>query len=288
VPAAAREQAESREVVVARIGAREITLGEVQDRLDSLPVFVRMRYQSAERKLEFLEAYVQFQVLALAADAEGLGAAPSTRDALKTDLAERFLREQADATVKTTDIPEERVVEYFRTHPDEFSRPEQSEVLGIRVKDKALAEKVAFRARRKVEGGGADARPLFVELVEKHSDDEATRRAGGEYGRFPRLPSEPRKVPAAVEEAASKLTAPGDLAGPIEAEDGFHVLFAARRVPAVEQTLDSARTQIVSTLMDARRAQVRRELIDGLVARAGVTIDEAAFRKVAGLEDKQP
>lgn len=275
----------SRDVVVARIGERTITYGEIEDRLAALPVFVRMRYQSPERKVEFLEAYVQFQVLALAADAEGIGAEGAVRDALKTEIVDRYLRDHVDAKVLTTDIPEERIVEYYRTHLFEFRRPEQSQVLHIRVADRALAEKVAFRARRGTAAAGADGRDHFASLVVKYSDDESTRSSGGDIGLFPRLSSDPRKVPAAVAEVASRMTEVGEVRGPVEAEDGFHILYLAARTPAVDLTLDQARPQIVAKLMDELRERTRREVVQGLLASARVEVDEAVFRKVAGLPE---
>jgi len=269
--ATAPGSSESREEVVARIADRLITYGELEDRLNTLPVFVRVRYQAPERKLEFLEAYVQFQLLALAAMAEVQNDG-SIVDALKAELVEHYLREQVDVHIRSTDIPEEEVRQYYESHLDRFNQPERMRVMGLRVGDRGLAKKLARRARRTVAVSGLEANAAILALIEKHSDDEAVKKNGGEIGLFPRLPSEPSMVPEAVEQAASQMTEVGQVVGPIEASDGFHVLYCAARVPAVHRTLDEARGEVIATLVEERRMKARKEFIERLVAQAQVEV----------------
>jgi len=49
---------------VARVDNVHITVGEFQERLNQLSPFIRARYTSLERKKEFLDNMVRFEVLA--------------------------------------------------------------------------------------------------------------------------------------------------------------------------------------------------------------------------------
>ena len=275
------KKATARDVVIARIGPREITYGDLEDRLSALPVYVRVRYQAPERKLELLDSWLQEEVLALAAQRGGYGSDPAVVDALKNDLVERFVRDRVDPRVRTTDIPAEKVEAYYREHADDFHRPEQAEVLQLVVHDAALADRLAFRARRLIEGDDADGIAKFRELVQRFSEDATSKAAGGLLGRFPRLASDPRRAPAAVEGAAATMYALKQVSDPIAgAEGAFHVLFLATRHPAVDQPLEQARPRIVATLMENERERLRRELIDATVQAADVRVDESVMRQV--------
>jgi parvulin-like peptidyl-prolyl isomerase len=263
------------DVVVARIGDREITLGEVEERLESLPVFVRVRYQAPERKIEFLENYVEFLALALAAEAEGYGSDPAVVDAVKVEVVDRHLRDLVDRSVRTSDITDDRVAAYYAARPELFHQPPRVEVAHVRLPDRETAAKVVFRARRMMEGPKVDTRDVFSGLAKQYSDDAATREAGGTLGMFPRMPGD-AGVPPEVEAAALRLREVGDVSDPVESPDGWHVLFLADRKPAVDLSLEQARPRIVASLMDAERDRLRREVVAGALARPGVRIDEAA------------
>lgn len=270
----------ARDWVVARVGQREVTFGELEDVLESLPVFVRMRYQAPERRRDFLEAYVQFLVLGLAAEAEGYGDDPVVLERLKGDLVDRFLQERVDLKVKTTDIPEAQVQAYFEAHPFEFKAPERKRIRHILLGDRPTAEKIAFRVRRTLEDVTGDPREAFGQFAQRHSIDAATKGRGGELGLFPRLGDDGVDAPQAVADAAMSLTEPFQVSPVVEAPDGFHVLFLSGVMPPIDQTLDQARPRIVERLMDEERGRLREALLADLSRRAEVKVDEAVAARV--------
>lgn len=263
----------TRDWVVAAVGDRDITFGELQDVLDSLPVFARMRYQSLERRRDFLEAYVQYVVLALAAEAEGYGKDPVVLERLKGDLVDRFLQERVDLKVKTTDIPDAAVRAWYDGHPFEFKAPARKRISQIVMKDRAIGETIAFRVRRTIETLGDGNREAFVTFVDQFSTDPVTKDRGGDLGLFPRLGDEPAGVPEAVVAAVSTLDGLFQVSGLIEAPDGFHVLFVSGMVPAIDETLDQARPAIVERLMGVARDQLRASLVADLSGRVGVKVN---------------
>lgn len=266
--------------IVATIGDREITVDEIRARLDAMPVFVRMRYRTEERRREFLESYVQYQVLALEAQRAGYGTDPEVVDALKSDMVGRFLRERVDSRIQTTRISDEQVRQYYRVHQHRFHRPAQFGVSHVLVNDEVQAAKVLFRAKKLCNRPGADPREEFGKLVQKYSEDESTLNAGGDIGFFPRVGSDPREIPPKVEEAAGGLTALFEMSDLVRSEHGYHILFVSSRRPAVDKSVDVARTEIVTALMDQERDSLRKEFIEGLMKEATVTINEEEVRRV--------
>src|SRR5690349_16839339 len=57
---------------IAKVGATTITVGEFADRLSSQSPYLRARYSSPERKREFLDNMVRFELLAIEAEKRGL------------------------------------------------------------------------------------------------------------------------------------------------------------------------------------------------------------------------
>lgn len=269
-----------RDIPVARIGTRLITYGEVDDRLSRLPVHSRARYQSAEGRLEFVEAYVQSQLLATEAAKAGYATDPVVVDRIRTDLAARYLREHADASIRVADIPEEDVRRYYDEHIGEFVRPAQRRVLHFRVADEARARKLARRAQVLCGLAGVAGDREFSRIATEVTEDEATRASGGDLGWIPRPGDAPSGLPTEVEKAAMALGEVLDVSGPIQAPDGWHVMFLSGLRNAEEKSLDQARPRIVALLMERERETRRRALSERLVAAAGVVIDEGAVRKV--------
>ena len=216
-----------------------------------------MRYKSPERRLEFLEAYVEFQVLALAAAAEGLGSDPKVVDVLKRDLASRYLIENFDLKQRTTDISEDVIREFYDSHPWVFSHPAQNHVFRILCSDRTQAAKVAYRVRSLVESATGDPLDVFREHVARSSVDPAAFRTSGDIGIYPSAGGSSASVPVQVAAAAEALDTLHQVSDPVEAPDGWSVLFLARQIPPVSKDIDQARAEIAGMILDARRLEAR-------------------------------
>ncbi len=57
------EKPQGRGPVVARIGQREITLGELNDQIEKLPPYMRSSFQEREKKVEFLKQYLATELM---------------------------------------------------------------------------------------------------------------------------------------------------------------------------------------------------------------------------------
>lgn len=268
---------ETESPVVAKIGDREVTYDEVRNRLEDLPVFVRMRHQSAERSLEFLESFVIFEVLAMAAQEEGFATNPAVIDDVRRDLVDRYLRSKSDLEVKSTDIPDEAVTVYYANNPWEFNRPRQLAVRQLLVKDRALADRLEYRIRKVIDRTNDSPDDEFVAVVKQYTEDPSGKENGGDIGLFPRVGPDQLPVPEVVAREAERLSYPFESSAVVESDQGWHILFAQRMVEPISMTLDQARPRIVDTLMEQRRMELQQKYVDNLLAVHKVSIDEQTF-----------
>jgi protein involved in polysaccharide export with SLBB domain len=85
---------------------------------------------------------------------------------------------------------------------------------------------------------------------------------------------------AEVLEAARGLKESGDVSGPVQTEQGFHLLKLNGRLPAVDLSLEEVREQLTTRLRSAKQTQAWADFLDGLALRQQLSIDEAALRQV--------
>ena len=58
-PPVSKLSEEDAKLVVAKVGERTITLGELEEQLEQQPIYVRVRYNTLEKKKEFLDNIIR-------------------------------------------------------------------------------------------------------------------------------------------------------------------------------------------------------------------------------------
>jgi tetratricopeptide (TPR) repeat protein len=107
--------------VVARIGSREITQGDIDFELSQLPPSIRSQYNTKEKKLEFLNQYILTELLYKSAqnmeldkNAEVIEAAFQAK---KSIMVQKYLQDQIRKEVK---IKPEDVELYYKANKDKY------------------------------------------------------------------------------------------------------------------------------------------------------------------------
>src|SRR5262249_23138045 len=98
----------------------------------------------------------------------------------------------------------------------------------------------------------------FPALVAEFSEDEATRKRGGDLGYF----GEKRMLPEIID--AVRQSQLGKITSPIRSRLGFHLLWVTGEFPQHSLSCDEARPQIIIELQNQRRARAVAHLLDGL------------------------
>jgi peptidyl-prolyl cis-trans isomerase D len=145
--------------------------------------------------------------------------------------------------------------------------PEQRRASHILLKTKEEAEAVAAEARRTPQ--------RFAELAKKHSQDSGSAGRGGDLGFFG-----PGDVVKAFSDAVFAMK-PGEIAGPVQSEFGWHVIrleaVQPGRTPAFEDLREELRGEI-ATQKAGRRFAESADTFSNLVYEQADSLKPAAER----------
>jgi peptidyl-prolyl cis-trans isomerase C len=257
--------------VLAKVDDVTITVGEFQERINQQSPYVRARYTSLERKKEFLDNLVRFEVLAKEADRRGLSKDPEVVRTMKQVMIQKLLKDELDKQ-KMEDISDAECKKYFEAHPEDYNKAEEVRVSSILVKDSATAKKVLGDARIK----GVDNQQ-FRNLVAEFSQDLATKDRGGDLRYFD---AKTKDVPKEIVDAAFKLQNIGDVSETIRTSQGIVILKLTGRRKAVARNFDEVKQQIRNKIYRDKRQESMETFTKGLREKSNVKIDEAKLAKV--------
>ncbi len=263
--------------VVATVNGSPISMDEYKDRMERQSPYVRGRYNTLERKEEFLSNMIRFELLAQEAKNRGLDKDPEVLRAAKQVMIQKLTREQFDEKMDRNDIPEEDIRKYYGEHLNEYVRPgmvRASQIL-IKIDPKATqkdidaAKKRALKIYKEVQKNAADI-SSFRKLAKQYSEDAATKNRGGDMGYFART-EEGGPLPSELSNAVWKLKEINDIAPLVKTDKGFHIVRLTGKRQPVERTLEQVRSQIRSRLFKEKRT----EKFDAFVAnlKNGASID---------------
>lgn len=268
--------------VLVQVGDKKITLGEFAERLGSQSPYLRARYNSPERRKEFLENMVRFELLAAEADRRGLGTSDDVERVRRQVMVQQMMQDLFDkGGVKLADIGDDEIKRYYDGHASEFNKPAQVRASHILFKDRAAAEQALKELKQKP--GDMDA---FRKLAEQKNQDPATKDSAGDLRFFSETEDKSGETddparPAAVRKAAFSMANIGDLYPEVvQSEQGFHVLKLTGRREPLQRSLEDARRMIQNKLWREKREQAIEKFVAELRSKANVQENAEALAKV--------
>jgi peptidyl-prolyl cis-trans isomerase C len=255
-----------RSQVVAKVDGVAITVGEFADRINKQSPYIRARYTSVERKKEFLDNLVRFEVLASEAKKRGFDKHEEVVHAQKQAMIQKLMKAEFETASSAKDVPEEELKKFYDEHISEYQKPEQVRISQIVTKDKKTARQVASQAKAKPQDS-----KLFRDLVSQHSIDEATKARGGDLRYFGR---DDAQIPKAVVETAFGLDKIGAVAKPVETEQGFVVVKLTGRRKELNRSFEEVKRQIQNRLYRQRRTKKMEDFVIGLKDKPKIKIFE--------------
>ncbi len=256
---------------LVKVGDETITLGEFAERLGGQSPYLRARYNSPERRREFLDNMVRFELLALEASKRGFDKTEDVARIRKQMMVQQMMQDLFDKQgVKLSDITDAEIKTYYDNNQTEFQKPAQVRASHIQFKDKAAAEKVLKELKAKP----ADME-LFRKLAQQSNQDPATKDSYGDLHFFSATkddaegPEAPR--PDAVRKAAFSLEKVGDLYPEVvQSPAGFHIVKLTGKRDAMNRTLDDARRLIQNRLWRQKREEAIEKFVADLRGKANV------------------
>lgn len=280
--------AEQQAVVVAKIGARTITLGELEARIAAEPMVIRSQFVSLQKRKEYLAKWVQFEVLAQEAQKRGLDKDPEVIEAWKQALIKQFLTTQVGKDLEPGSITDAEIQQYYDANPQLFKKPEQVEVSHMLLGSLEEAQKVAQQLKAGSEGNTAKLVTMWNDYVVRLSLDKATAPQLGALGLLSKTPP-----PGASEAELQRLAAipkplldaafatePMTIAEPVQSPAGWHVLLVTSKSPAVDKQLADVKDSIRARIVKRERDLRRDKFIADLQAAAKVHVDDDAVRLI--------
>ncbi len=257
----------ARDAVIAKVGTRAITAGELQDRIAAMPAFQRRALADSP---DALKKVVLEKVLIREALLDQGAAAAHVEDDLAVKQA--VARSRAEATLRAlrgqaggpAAVSRADVQAYFEAHRDRFETEERYSVWRILCKTREEAAGVLDAVKK----DGQLAK--FQELAEAHSIDKATNLRGGNLGFVNEAGASNEaglRVDPAIVRAAMGVKDGELVAAPVEEAGNWAVVWRRGTVGATHRTADELAPQIRELVFKERVAASQAKLIEALRAR---------------------
>ncbi|HVZ85442.1 MAG TPA: peptidyl-prolyl cis-trans isomerase [Polyangia bacterium] len=265
--------------VVAKVDDAVISVADVQERINKQSPFVRARYTSSDKKKEFVDGLVRFEVLAAEAARRGYDKDPDVQRVMKQQMISKLMQKDFESKLKVEDVPDADVEKYYNEHPAEFHQKDEVRVSEILVKDKAKADRVASEARAAGKGAAPSPDPQkpFRDLVAKYSEDEDSKPRGGDLSFFA---ADTTAYPKPIVDGAFALKEIGDVSAPIKTDKGWAVLKLTQRRPGFNRPLAEVKRQIQQRLFRDMRSKAMDNFVDDLKKKSSIAINEDNLAKV--------
>jgi len=266
-PAAAApvDEAAHAKLVVAKLGEKVVTVGEIEQELSRIPPQFASNFADPKRKEQYIQNMIDRQVFAKEAKAQGFLDKPDVKEKIDSYiervLYSDFIKSLSD---KITITPEETKA-YYESNKASFAAPEKIKAKHILVKTEEEAKQVKDELDK---GGNWD------ELAKKYSTDKSNASRGGDLGLFPRG----RMVPE-FDEVAFSLPL-NQISSPVKTQFGYHLIKVEEKRPAELQTLEQVEKSVVGKLQNEKREKIVEQLRKELYAKFQVTLDTDMIKEI--------
>ncbi len=267
---------------VAKLGDRVITLGEFAQALADMPEYERLRYQGIERRKELLRAMIDMHLLADEAKKQGLDKDPVVSEEMRQVLVGWMRGKLLESLPSPMAIPEDELRKFYDAHVAEYREPERRRVAQIVVKDEAVAKKAyeEAKAATPTQWGG---------VVKKYSDEKPlpteAPETSGDLG-FVTAPSDTHAQPNAkatseIRTAVFALKTVGEVSLPVKDANGWHIVRMTAKNDARDQSFADVERTIRVRVLQEKRVEKEKALIEEMKKQVKVEIDEATLAAIA-------
>jgi parvulin-like peptidyl-prolyl isomerase len=251
--------------VVATVGSETITVGELEDMVNSRSSYARERFQDPAVLQRLADDQVKNALFYQGAQKLGYAKDPVVRQFLDQTLVQLYVRKEFEEAVTPESVSNEEIARYYEDNPEEFRQPEMRRARHILVASKEEAQGIL----RQLE---SDESPTFRALAKQKSLDTETKLRGGDLLYFEQDgtlvgKSDGAAIDATLTKAAFGLQKVGDLSKPLDLGDGkWSVLELTGIRPERFQTLEQASALIRRKLWREERERTIDKLMTDLRA----------------------
>ena len=259
-----------------------ITADEFKARLDEQSPFIRARYNTLERKKEFLDNLIRFELLAKAAEKQGLDKDPEVQLTLRKVMVQKLVQKTFAEGDAAKEISEAEARKFYDEHKDDYVKARKvrlAQILVAAPAGPARAQKAA-QAKKTLARVQAEEKKnalAFAALARELSEDPATKGSGGDLGFKTQAELEKQYGKPFADEAFALKSGGTAL---LESPQGFHVVKLTAAQEAIERPFEVMKAQIQNRLYRERRTKDFDEFVKKLREEARVAVDDAELEKV--------
>ncbi|MDF2612747.1 MAG: PpiC-type peptidyl-prolyl cis-trans isomerase [Clostridia bacterium] len=222
--------------VLAIVDGRDVTQNDLYELLQNIGQNAG-NFQDEEGQKQLINELVMQELLYSDALAHGLNQDAEYINALE-HMQKTLLKQYAlNKLLTSVQVTDEEVSEYFESHKTLFQKPEMARASHILVATKEEAESILNEINNGLE---------FKEAAKKYSSCPS-KAEGGNLGEFTRG----RMVPE-FDKAVFAMT-PGEIAGPIQTQFGFHLIRLESLSKEASADLDEVITKVKEQCLLAKR-----------------------------------
>jgi peptidyl-prolyl cis-trans isomerase C len=266
--------------LVAKVGEVSISLNDFEQQINQQNPLVRSRYKSLDQKKKLLDALVEREAMVLEARRLGLDKDPEVIRGYKKILARHLVNmEFNQKRVKEIEITDETIEQYYKENIDRYHAPDKARIHQIFLaapasdkKKRTAARKQAADLLKQLKAKKTDRR-VFLQLARQHSNDEATKRVGGDTNFKTRAQLE-ETYGKPFADAAFGLKQANDLSGIVSDPKGFYLLRLSGKQAAIDLPLERVKGQIRTTLFARARGEAYRAFVEEVKNKVGVEVFE--------------
>lgn len=261
--------------VVVRLGDVEVTTLDLDADLQRMSPEQRRQAVALPDDVKRLAGTILYwRKIAQEARAAGVDADPLVAAQLLINQ-ERLLGEIYLLKADLENVPPAYFEELARTeynaHPERFTEPAQVSASHILVStNNRKAEEVEPRLAE-VMAALAAGKP-FAEVATEFSDDPVSAQRGGDLGSFGR-----GRMVKPFEDAAFRLSSPGDVSAPVRTQFGWHIIRLNERSASQVRPFDEIRAQLIAELRAKWVADKRHERAMAMQNADNLKFDDAVI-----------
>lgn len=262
---------------VAIVGDRGISLEDYNTTLN--------RKGAYRTKQEVLDEMIRFETALTQAKMIGMDKDPELLKQLERTLVNKYMENQLkERLTNLTEITSEEVSQYYQDNPEKYGTPERfrAGIIFIAAAPKASPEKQAHRVA-KVQDILKEVSQTndvgFAALAVKHSEDQATRYAGGNSGWINKSQSNSRWE-SPVLEAIFALTNPGEVAPVVYTDKGHYIVRLYAKTGARLRPLKDVEQGIRYQINQSRRQAVRDKLHQELRQKQSIEVNQSVLDSI--------
>ncbi|HUB09115.1 MAG TPA: peptidylprolyl isomerase [Myxococcales bacterium] len=260
---------------VATMDDDAITVEAFEKHLKEQSPFIRAQYTTLDKKKEFLDGMIRFQLLSDEARKEGFDKDPEVVSTLDKIMVQRLIHKKFGDEGGDS-LPESDLRAYYEQHKTDYVKPERVRLQVIEFQGAsptaAKKELAALRAAR------TDL-AAFGTFAAAHSDDAATKGRNGDTD-YHTLEELTVTYGPDVSAAASELKQINQLSDAVRGKDGWYLLKLIGRQAALNRTFEQVRPALQSRLWHERQNKAFDDYVKELRDKAHVVVHDDELAKV--------